>query len=94
MTVEQGAVVFENEGFQEPSTAYEEARRGAYDPTYLLHAGQAADLQTSRGLLQGQGSGLQVGDVSQRLRAAGRAPDQANSAHSTSWRRGPASETK
>jgi uncharacterized protein (DUF885 family) len=37
MTVEQGAKVFEAEGFQEPSNAYEEARRGAYDPTYLYY---------------------------------------------------------
>jgi uncharacterized protein (DUF885 family) len=37
MTVEEGAKVFEDEGFQEPSTAYEEARRGAYNPTYLYY---------------------------------------------------------
>jgi uncharacterized protein (DUF885 family) len=37
MTVEQGAKLFEKEGYQEPSTAYEEARRGAYDPTYLYY---------------------------------------------------------
>src|SRR5262249_20864211 len=37
MTVEEGARVFEREGFQEPSTAYEEARRGAYNPTYLYY---------------------------------------------------------
>jgi uncharacterized protein (DUF885 family) len=37
MTVDEGAKVFEQEGYQEPSTAYEEARRGAYDPTYLYY---------------------------------------------------------
>jgi uncharacterized protein (DUF885 family) len=37
MTVEQGARIFETEGYQEPSTAYEEARRGAYNPTYLYY---------------------------------------------------------
>jgi uncharacterized protein (DUF885 family) len=37
MTVDQGAKVFEEAGHQEPSTAYEEARRGAYDPTYLYY---------------------------------------------------------
>jgi uncharacterized protein (DUF885 family) len=37
MTVEQGAKFFEEAGFQEPSTAYEEARRGAHDPTYLYY---------------------------------------------------------
>jgi uncharacterized protein (DUF885 family) len=37
MTVAEGARVFEQEGYQEPSTAYEEARRGAYNPTYLYY---------------------------------------------------------
>jgi uncharacterized protein (DUF885 family) len=37
MTVEQGAKFFEKEGYQEPATAYEEARRGAYNPTYLYY---------------------------------------------------------
>jgi uncharacterized protein (DUF885 family) len=37
MTVEEGAKFFEKEGFQEPSTAFEEARRGAYNPTYLYY---------------------------------------------------------
>jgi uncharacterized protein (DUF885 family) len=37
MTVEDGGKFFETEGFQEPSTGYEEARRGAYNPTYLYY---------------------------------------------------------
>ena len=37
MTVEQGARVFVEKGFQEPANAYEEARRGAYNPTYLYY---------------------------------------------------------
>jgi uncharacterized protein (DUF885 family) len=37
MTVEEGARVFEEEAFQESSTAYEESRRGAYNPTYLYY---------------------------------------------------------
>ena len=37
MTVEQGARFFEKEGYQEPASAYEEARRGTYDPTYLYY---------------------------------------------------------
>jgi uncharacterized protein (DUF885 family) len=37
MTVEQGAKVFEKEGFAEPAVAFEEARRGAYNPTYLYY---------------------------------------------------------
>jgi uncharacterized protein (DUF885 family) len=37
MTVAEGAKVFEKEGFQEPANAFEEARRGAYNPTYLYY---------------------------------------------------------
>jgi uncharacterized protein (DUF885 family) len=36
-TVEQAARLFEEKGFQEPANAYEEARRGAYNPTYLYY---------------------------------------------------------
>lgn len=36
-TVEQSARLFVDRGFQEPANAYEEARRGAYDPTYLYY---------------------------------------------------------
>ena len=37
MTVEEGAKIFEKEGYQEPATAFEESRRGAYNPTYLYY---------------------------------------------------------
>jgi uncharacterized protein (DUF885 family) len=37
MTVDEGGKFFEKEGFQEPSNGYEEARRGAYNPTYLYY---------------------------------------------------------
>ena len=36
-TVEQGAKLFEEKGFQEPANAFEESRRGAYNPTYLYY---------------------------------------------------------
>jgi hypothetical protein len=36
-TVEQGAKFFQDKAFQEPANAYEEARRGAYNPTYLYY---------------------------------------------------------
>jgi uncharacterized protein (DUF885 family) len=36
-TVEQGARFFEERAFQEPANAYEESRRGAYNPTYLYY---------------------------------------------------------
>jgi uncharacterized protein (DUF885 family) len=37
MTVEEGARVFVEKGFQEPANAFEESRRGAYNPTYLYY---------------------------------------------------------
>jgi len=37
MTIEDGAKVFVERGFQEPANAYEESRRGAYNPTYLYY---------------------------------------------------------
>jgi len=37
LTVEQGAERFVKECFQTPANAYEEARRGTYDPTYLMY---------------------------------------------------------
>jgi Bacterial protein of unknown function (DUF885) len=37
MTVEEGARVFIEKGFQEPANAFEESRRGAYNPTYLYY---------------------------------------------------------
>ena len=36
-TVEQGQKLFVEKGFQQPANAYEEARRGAYNPTYLYY---------------------------------------------------------
>jgi uncharacterized protein (DUF885 family) len=36
-TVEQGAKLFVDKAFQEPANGYEEARRGAYNPTYLYY---------------------------------------------------------
>jgi len=37
MSVEEGAKCFTDQAFQEPANAYEEARRGAYNPTYLYY---------------------------------------------------------
>ncbi|MEO8028858.1 MAG: DUF885 domain-containing protein, partial [Bryobacteraceae bacterium] len=37
MTVDEGAKVFVEKGFQEPANGYEESRRGAYNPTYLYY---------------------------------------------------------
>ncbi len=37
MTVEDGAKLFVEKGIQQPANAYEEARRGTYNPTYLYY---------------------------------------------------------
>jgi uncharacterized protein (DUF885 family) len=37
MSVKDGARCFTDQGFQEPANAYEEARRGTYNPTYLYY---------------------------------------------------------
>jgi uncharacterized protein (DUF885 family) len=37
MTVEQGRDLFVDKGFQEPKVGYAEARRGAFNPTYLYY---------------------------------------------------------
>lgn len=47
-TVEQGAKLFEQMGFQEPANAYEEARRGAYNPTYLYYTFGKLEIQELR----------------------------------------------
>ncbi|GAC1334993.1 MAG: DUF885 domain-containing protein [Isosphaeraceae bacterium] len=36
-TVEDGTKLFVDKGFQEPANAFEEARRGTYNPTYLYY---------------------------------------------------------
>jgi uncharacterized protein (DUF885 family) len=37
MSVDDAAKIFVEKGFQQPANAYEEARRGAYNPTYLYY---------------------------------------------------------
>jgi uncharacterized protein (DUF885 family) len=48
MTVEDGAKVFVEKGFQEPANAFEEARRGAYNPTYLYYTLGKLEIQDLR----------------------------------------------
>jgi hypothetical protein len=48
MTVEDGAKIFVEKGFQEPANAYEEARRGAYNPTYLYYTFGKLEIQKLR----------------------------------------------
>ncbi len=47
-TVEQGAKLFVDKAFQEPANAYEEARRGAYNPTYLYYTYGKLEIQQLR----------------------------------------------
>ena len=47
-TVEQGAKLFVDKAFQEPANAYEEARRGAYNPTYLYYTFGKLEIQKLR----------------------------------------------
>jgi uncharacterized protein (DUF885 family) len=44
-TVEQGQALFVEQCFQEPSNAYEESRRGAYNPTYLYYTFGKLEIQ-------------------------------------------------
>jgi uncharacterized protein (DUF885 family) len=48
MTVEEGARIFVEKAFQEPANAYEEARRGAYNPTYLYYTLGKLEIQKLR----------------------------------------------
>jgi uncharacterized protein (DUF885 family) len=44
-TVEEGRKLFVEQCFQEPANAYEEARRGAYNPTYLYYTFGKLEIQ-------------------------------------------------
>ena len=44
-TVEDGARLFRERCFQQPANAYEEARRGAYNPTYLYYTYGKLEIQ-------------------------------------------------
>ena len=48
MSIEDGAKIFVEKGFQEPANAYEEARRGAYNPTYLYYTLGKLEIQKLR----------------------------------------------
>ncbi len=48
MTVDEGAKVFVEKGFQESANAFEEARRGAYNPTYLYYTLGKLEIQKLR----------------------------------------------
>jgi uncharacterized protein (DUF885 family) len=48
MTVEDGAKLFVDKAFMEPANAYEEARRGAFNPTYLYYTLGKIEIQKLR----------------------------------------------
>lgn len=48
MTVEEGAKLFVDKAFMEPANAYEEARRGAFNPTYLYYTLGKLEIQKLR----------------------------------------------
>jgi hypothetical protein len=59
LTVQQGADRFVKECFQNPSVAYDEARRGTYDPTYLYYtAGKLMILELRKDYLSQKGGTL------------------------------------
>ncbi len=47
-TVEQGAKLFVDKAFQEPANAFEESRRGTYNPTYLYYTFGKLEIQKLR----------------------------------------------
>jgi uncharacterized protein (DUF885 family) len=47
-TVQQGAKLFQEKGFQEPANALEEARRGTFHPTYLMYTFGKLEIQKLR----------------------------------------------
>ncbi len=61
MSVKDGAKIFVEKGFQEPANAYEEARRGAYNPTYLYYTlGKLQIYKLRHDYQQAKGSGFSL----------------------------------
>ena len=79
-TVEQAARLFVEKGFQEPANAHEEARRGAYDPTYLYYTAGKLQIYKLRKLQAGAGRRVLAREVPYRLHQARFDPDEANAA--------------
>src|SRR5262249_31732404 len=48
MTVEEGSKLFVDKAFMEPANAYEEARRGTFNPTYLYYTLGKIEIQKLR----------------------------------------------
>jgi uncharacterized protein (DUF885 family) len=73
-TVEQAAKLFEEKGFQEPANAYEEARRGAYNPTYLYYTYGKLEIQKLRDEYLAAKPGATLRDFHDAFVAAGGLP--------------------
>ena len=78
MTYEQGVDFFVKEGFQTRTNGERETKRGTSDPIYLqvLHARQAGDSQTPRGLQEAAWSGVHDGGIPQQIPQPGQPADQ------------------
>jgi uncharacterized protein (DUF885 family) len=61
MTVEEGAKLFVEKGFQEPANGFEESRRGAYNPTYLYYTLGKLEILKLRGeYMKARGASLEA----------------------------------
>jgi uncharacterized protein (DUF885 family) len=61
MTVEEGAKLFVEKGFQEPANGFEESRRGAYNPTYLYYTlGKLEILKVREEYMKAKGASLEA----------------------------------
>ena len=86
MTVEEGARLFMEKGFAERPVALEEARRGAYDPTYLYYTLGKLMIYKMRDDYRKAKGGLLSGGIPRRIRAPGRPSHPVDAAHHASGR--------
>jgi len=75
MTVEQGQEMFVKKGFQEPKVAYGEARRGAFNPTYLYYTlGKLEILKLREDYKKAKGSAFSLEEFHNNFVKQGGAP--------------------
>ena len=79
MSLDEGTKLFETKGFQEHSTAFEEARRGAYNPTYLYYTlGKLQIYKLREDYRKMKGKDFSLEQFHNDFVKAGRHPDQAD----------------
>ncbi len=90
MTVEQGAKLFVDKCFQEPANGYEEARRGAYNPTYLYYTLGKLEIlkEAPRRLQEGEGHDVHLARLPRPVRETGRRAHPAHPSHHVAGRQG------